>query len=100
MISVLETVFMQNNQYLTLEHQGRGRFLQTRKIYSSNPGHFDFFSGSESRLEDCDFPGWAIVDCSHSEDAGVICGKQGSHLLNYDFRQFGKLIIQSYLTQT
>jgi hypothetical protein len=32
-------------------------------------------SGQESDLESCSFNGWGIEDCSHSEDAGVKCGK-------------------------
>lgn len=30
-------------------------------------------SGDESALDLCDFPGWRRHDCSHSEDAGVVC---------------------------
>lgn len=29
--------------------------------------------GSESSLADCGFKGWAITDCTHKEDAGVVC---------------------------
>nr|XP_058953300.1 deleted in malignant brain tumors 1 protein-like [Pocillopora verrucosa] len=29
--------------------------------------------GNERRLSDCSYPGWEIHDCSHFEDAGVIC---------------------------
>ncbi|XP_071505154.1 neurotrypsin-like [Diadema antillarum] len=31
-------------------------------------------SGSEQRLSDCQFDGWFNHDCTHWEDAGVICG--------------------------
>lgn len=30
-------------------------------------------SGSESRLEHCVHNGWMIEDCSHDEDAGILC---------------------------
>jgi hypothetical protein len=42
---------------------------------SSSPVWLDDVSCSsrESRLEHCDFPGWGIHNCDHSEDAGVVC---------------------------
>jgi len=29
--------------------------------------------GTEARLQDCPFPGWAVHNCSHGEDWGVSC---------------------------
>lgn len=34
-------------------------------------------SGSEKRLQDCDFSDWGIHSDYHSEDAGVICAGRG-----------------------
>ena len=30
-------------------------------------------NGSESRLYECEHPGWGAHNCGHSEDVGVIC---------------------------
>ena len=30
-------------------------------------------SGNETRLANCQFPGWGEGNCSHTHDAGVMC---------------------------
>ena len=30
--------------------------------------------GTETSITDCQFDGWSQHDCTHQEDAGVICG--------------------------
>ena len=33
-------------------------------------------TGNESSIDQCIFPGWGLNDCSHYEDAGVICSSE------------------------
>ncbi|ROI79010.1 Galectin-3-binding protein A, partial [Anabarilius grahami] len=41
--------------------------------------------GSESSLSDCSFEGWAGTDCTHKEDAGVVCEAGKNITINRQF---------------
>ena len=51
---------------------GRGNF--SMPIWMDNLQCF----GTEAALDLCYFPGWGLHDCSHYEDAGVVCS-DGEH---------------------
>jgi hypothetical protein len=40
-------------------------------------------TGSETRLSNCAFNGWGNHDCSHSEDASVVCSLEGELFVYY-----------------
>ena len=53
-------------------YPGRARFGRGS---SSSPIWMDELQciGNEAALDLCYFNGWGLHDCSHSEDAGVVC---------------------------
>ena len=50
---------------ITGAHFGSG----TGEIWMNNLG----CTGNESSIFDCEYGGWGLHNCSHSEDAGVEC---------------------------
>ena len=52
----------------------------TREIPTDPCFHFDC-TGEETRLEECQFKGWGVTDCTHDMDAGVVCTGQNGHLV-------------------
>ena len=55
-----------------------GRGTRSSPIWMDNV----LCSGDERALELCYLPGWEIHDCSHYEDAGVVCSNGKPKLRN------------------
>ena len=54
--------------------------------------------GNERRLSDCSYPGWEIHDCSHFEDAGVICMQGNKNMLHTILLTFSVFICFVFYT--
>ena len=62
-------------------HYGQGDF--TSPIWMDNV----HCTGDETALDYCYFQGWERHDCSHSEDAGVVCEDSESLVINTELGQ-------------
>lgn len=56
--------------------------IRTGAAYGRGTGHIWMdrvdCSGDEKRLQDCKFEGWAIGQCDHSKDVGIVCSGIGT----------------------
>ena len=55
--------------------------ISTGASYGKGSGHIWMDRvdclGHEQKLQDCKFEGWAVGECDHSQDVGVVCKNEG-----------------------